>query len=110
MDKKIIVKEDEKMVIVILRGAQGIEVKGISRCHGDDVFDSELGTKIAYNRAIIKYYDKLSKFAQYGIDHDTDWAAYWADRARKNVALKEMADKRLAETKEAYDQLMETIA
>lgn len=110
MDKQIIVKENEKMVIVILRGAQGIEVKGISRCHEDDTFDSELGTKLAYNRAIIKYYDKLSKLAKHCIDHDTDWAAFWAEKARKSVALKEMADKRLAETKEAYNQLIETIA
>jgi hypothetical protein len=110
MEKRIIVKENEKMVIVILRGAYGIEAKGISKCHVDDNFDSELGTKIAYNRAIVKYYSKLSKAADCAISHDEEWAKFWTERTEKSKQLKEMADKRLADVTAAYNQLIETIA
>jgi len=62
MEKRIITNDDAKINIVILTNPlNGERIKGISKCHADDIYDRDKGIAIANARAWINYYKSLKR-------------------------------------------------
>lgn len=110
MRKQIISKDEEKLNIVILSNEDlGIVAKGIARCHAEDEYNKEFGISLANTRAWLKYYEKLGKSTIKELQWAEEIRKFWEGNISRLTATKELADTKLAEIKEEYDKMMETI-
>lgn len=105
MKKQIISNDEQKLNIVILRNdSEEICVKGISKCHPDDVYDKEKGIQIANTKAWIKYYEALAKVNKKLIGFHTDMLEWYQGRVNEDKAVYEMAMSKLPALKEELNK------
>ncbi len=110
MEKRVIVKPEAGMVIVLLMDKYGDVVgKGVSKCHADDTFDAALGEKLANTRAWIKYYKLANRRCDKWVDLVKENLAYYERMVKKYQADKDIVADKLATLEKEYDEMLQGI-
>ncbi len=107
MNKTVIVKDEEKLAIVILRNEKyGITAKGVARCHPEDTYNSEFGVRLANTKAWLSYYDKFNKFTKKRLKWNKEFLDYYTNVVEKIDG--EVADsaKKVEELEAEYTDLL----
>lgn len=110
MNKTIIVKDDEKLAIVILRNENyGITAKGVARCHPEDEYDSEFGVRLANTKAWLNYYDKFNRFSKNRLKWNKQTLDVFTKRVEKIQGEVDNSNAKLEELKAEYTELLKEL-
>ena len=110
MNKTVIVKDDEKLAIVILRNENfGITAKGVARCHPEDEYNSEFGVHLANTKAWLNYYDKFNRYNKTRLRWSQGSLDYYTKRVNKIQAEIDNSAKKVEELKAEYTDLLKEI-
>lgn len=94
---------EEKRTVVALSTFAGKTVVGVARCAPTDVFDVEIGKKIAAARCTVKIAEKRMKRAETCGAIASEYLAYW-------TARKTQMEKYELDSVAAYEKAVEDLA
>lgn len=107
MKKQIISNDDKKVNIVILKNdSLGISVKGISKCHPEDIYDRDKGIKIANTKAWIKYYQTLIKVEKRELDFHNEILEWQKGIIEESQHIMERAENKIPELQAELEKIM----